>query len=66
MKDFGLQFQKDAFDKIEKFYNHLTESERTKLMYLRNKADNNTKLDHHDYNELKLLADSMDVKYERI
>jgi len=61
MLDWKIEYQSQYFKKIEKFYNHLTDSERQKLLYLRNKAVLG-KLEHQDFNELKELADSMNYK----
>lgn len=61
MTDFGLEFQKRHFEKIEKYYNHLQDGERNRLIYLKNKAEGGKKLDAKDYNQLKDLADSVRI-----
>lgn len=60
-EDFKLTFQQRYFERIEKYYNHLQDGERNKLIYLKNKANGDKKLDPHDFNQLKELAESMKI-----
>jgi hypothetical protein len=59
MTDFGLTFQQRYFDRINKYYNQLTDNERDRLIYLKNMADKIGKLSAHDFNQLKELAESL-------
>jgi len=61
MTDFGLTFQDRYFDRINKGYNRLQDKERNKVTYLKNMADKG-KLNAHDFNQLKELAESLQVR----
>jgi len=61
MTDFGLTFQQRYFDRINKYYNHLQDGERNKVIYLKNMADKG-KLNAKDFNQLKELAESLQIR----
>ena len=60
-EDFKKTFQERYFARIEKYYPHLQDGERNKLIYLKNKANGDKKLDPHDFNQLKDLAESLKI-----